>query len=47
MGHDHHAPIVDAIEAGDLNKATELIYQHMDIAADQWSSDWRATRPAS
>lgn len=42
MGHRHHAPIVDAIEAADLNKATELIYQHMDTAAHQWSSDWRA-----
>lgn len=42
MGRAHHAPIVDAIDAGDLNEATELIYKHMDVAADQWSSDWRA-----
>lgn len=42
MGHTHHAPIVDAIDVGDLNEATELIYKHMDIAANQWSSDWRA-----
>ena len=42
MGRAHHAPIVDAIEDGDLNEATELIYRHMYIAADRWSSDWRA-----
>lgn len=42
MGHRHHAPIVDAIEAGDLDQATDLIYEHMDIAARQWASDWRA-----
>ena len=29
------------IEAGDLDEATELVYRHMDVAADQWSSDWR------
>lgn len=44
MGRAHHAPIVDAIEAGDLHKATELISQHMDVAVSQWSSDWRAAR---
>lgn len=44
MGRAHHAPIVDAIEAGDLNEATQLIYEHMEIAAQQWSSDWRASR---
>lgn len=42
MGRAHHAPIVDAIEAADLEQATELIYEHMDIAANQWSADWRA-----
>ena len=41
MGRAHHLPIVDAIEAGDLDEATELVYRHMDVAADQWSSDWR------
>lgn len=47
MGHDHHRPIVDAIEHGDLDEATELIYQHMDRAARQWVSDWQATRASS
>jgi DNA-binding GntR family transcriptional regulator len=44
MGRAHHTPIVDAIEAGDLDQATHLIYEHMDIAARQWSADWRAAR---
>ncbi|MBK9697275.1 MAG: GntR family transcriptional regulator [Propionibacteriaceae bacterium] len=42
MGHAHHAPIVDAIDHADLDEATALIYQHMDIAAGQWTADWRA-----
>ncbi|MBK8446705.1 MAG: GntR family transcriptional regulator [Micropruina sp.] len=42
MGRAHHAPIVDALDAGDLHRATDLIYEHMDIAAAQWTIDWRA-----
>lgn len=42
MSHAHHAPIVDAIDEGDLDKASQLIYAHMDLAASQWSSERRA-----
>ena len=42
MSHEHHAPIVDAIDEGDLDKASQLIYAHMDLAAAQWSSERRA-----
>jgi DNA-binding GntR family transcriptional regulator len=31
----YHAPIVDAIEAGDLAKAVEVLQEHMDRAAEQ------------
>jgi DNA-binding GntR family transcriptional regulator len=31
----YHAPIVDAIEAGDLAKAVEVLQEHMDRAAER------------
>jgi DNA-binding GntR family transcriptional regulator len=31
----HHAPIVDAIEAGDTNQAVKVLQDHMVIAADR------------
>ncbi len=42
MSHAHHGAIVDAIDEGDLDKASRLIYAHMDLAAAHWSSDRRA-----
>lgn len=42
MSHSHHEPIVDAIDDGDLDKASQLIYDHMDLAAAHWSSARRA-----
>jgi DNA-binding GntR family transcriptional regulator len=35
MSTSHHAPIVDAIEAGDAFQALGVIQQHMAIAADR------------
>jgi DNA-binding GntR family transcriptional regulator len=31
----HHAPIVDAIEAGDIDQAVKVLQDHMAIAADR------------
>jgi DNA-binding FadR family transcriptional regulator len=38
MSTSHHAPIVDAIEAGDAFQALGVIQQHMMIAADRLAS---------
>lgn len=38
MSTSHHAPIVDAIEAGDAFQALGVIQQHMAIAADRLAS---------
>jgi DNA-binding GntR family transcriptional regulator len=35
MSASHHAPIVDAIEAGDAYRAFAVVQQHMAIAADR------------
>jgi DNA-binding GntR family transcriptional regulator len=35
MSGAYHAPIVDAIEAGDATKAAEVLQQHMDRAAER------------
>jgi DNA-binding GntR family transcriptional regulator len=35
MSTSHHAPIVDAIEAGDAYRAFAVVQQHMAIAADR------------
>jgi len=42
MSTSHHAPIVDAIEAGDTFRAFAVVQQHMAIAADRLA----ATTPA-
>jgi DNA-binding GntR family transcriptional regulator len=36
MSWDRHAPIVDAIESGDLAEAVRVIDQHMNEAADHF-----------
>ena len=35
MSGDYHAPIVDAIEAGEVTAAVEVLQQHMDRAAER------------
>jgi DNA-binding GntR family transcriptional regulator len=35
MSGSHHAPIVDAIEAGDTDQAVKVLQDHMMIAADR------------
>jgi DNA-binding GntR family transcriptional regulator len=35
MSTSHHAPIVDAIDAGDVWQAFSVIQQHMSVAADR------------
>jgi DNA-binding GntR family transcriptional regulator len=35
MSGSHHAPIVDAIEAGDTDEAVKVLQGHMKIAADR------------
>src|SRR4029453_1390289 len=35
MSGSHHAPIVDAIEAGDANQAVKVLQNHMMMAADR------------
>jgi DNA-binding GntR family transcriptional regulator len=37
MSKDRHAPIVDAIERGDVPAATEIMQQHMAFAAQQYA----------
>jgi DNA-binding GntR family transcriptional regulator len=41
MSRDRHAPIVDAIEAGDLAAATAVVEHHMAAAADQYAPSER------
>jgi DNA-binding GntR family transcriptional regulator len=43
----HHAPIVDAIEAGDTDQAVKVLQDHMMIAADQLAGPPRAAEPGS
>ena len=38
MSGDYHAPIVDAIEAGEVTAAVEVLQQHMDRAAERLAS---------
>jgi DNA-binding GntR family transcriptional regulator len=38
MSAGYHAPIVDAIEAGDAAKAVEVLLEHMDRAAERLAS---------
>ncbi|BCJ60882.1 GntR family transcriptional regulator [Micromonospora endophytica] len=38
MSGDYHAPIVDSIEAGDVNRAVEVLEQHMEAAAERLAS---------
>jgi len=38
MSRDRHAPIVDAIEAGDAAAARAVLEQHMAVAADLYAS---------
>lgn len=37
MSRDRHAPIVDAIEAGDVDAAVEIVEQHMAVAAELYA----------
>jgi DNA-binding GntR family transcriptional regulator len=43
MASDRHAPIVDAIEAGDVEAAVRVVDEHMAAAADHFAE---ATAPA-
>lgn len=38
MAHTRHAPIVDAIEAGDQAAAIQVVHEHMAAAADLYAS---------
>jgi DNA-binding GntR family transcriptional regulator len=42
MSYEHHKPIVDAIENGDVETAITLIYEHMKLAAERWTAHWEA-----
>jgi DNA-binding GntR family transcriptional regulator len=37
MSRDRHAPIVEAIERGDVREATAVVEQHMAAAAEQYA----------
>ena len=37
MARDRHAPIVDAIESGDVRRATTVVEKHMAAAAEQYA----------
>ena len=37
MSKDRHAPIVDAIERGDVDAARRIVQQHMAVAADRYA----------
>lgn len=37
MSRDRHAPIVDAIERGDVNAAMQVLEEHMAAAAEQYA----------
>jgi DNA-binding GntR family transcriptional regulator len=39
MTGDRHAPIVDAIESGDLETAVSVVQEHMAAAADHFAAD--------
>jgi len=39
MSRDRHAPIVDAIEGGDVAGAREIVEQHMAAAAEKYAPD--------
>ena len=39
MSKDHHAPIVDAIETGDVAAAVAVVEQHMSRAADHFAGE--------
>jgi DNA-binding GntR family transcriptional regulator len=41
MSASYHAPIVDAIEAGDAAKAAKVLQEHMDRAADRLAAPAR------
>jgi hypothetical protein len=45
MSRDRHAPIVDAIESGDLAEAVRVIDQHMTEAADHFCGPARLSPP--
>jgi DNA-binding GntR family transcriptional regulator len=38
MSGSHHAPIVDAVEAGDVAQAVKVLQNHMALAADRLAS---------
>ena len=38
MSGSHHAPIVDAVEAGDVAQAVKVLQDHMMLAADRLAS---------
>jgi DNA-binding GntR family transcriptional regulator len=38
MSGSHHAPIVDAVEAGDAAQAVKVLQDHMALAADRLAS---------
>ena len=39
MTPTRHAPIIDAIESGDLDKAVEVVHEHMAAAADHFTDN--------
>ena len=39
MARDRHAPIVDAIERGDVAAAMSVVEQHMAAAAEQYAPE--------
>jgi len=43
MTGDRHAPIVDAIEQGDLEAAVSVVQEHMAAAADHFAADASAS----
>jgi DNA-binding GntR family transcriptional regulator len=43
MSRDRHAPIVDAIEVGDVAAAVDVVKQHMAVAADLYATQLERT----
>ena len=43
MSRDRHAPIVDAIEIGDVSAAVDVVKQHMAVAADLYATQLERT----
>ena len=43
MSRDRHAPIVDAIESGDVSAAVDVVKQHMAVAADLYATQLERT----